>query len=559
MDSNTSTAGGRRNRGRGKRNANRRHNNSNSTSGATGGTGTGGGNKASKGSISGSASGGHVSKKIPVPPPPQVKLTLRHIGNPIAFGTTKAVLEGLVIPLVEACNAKALAGTPSSSASGAITASTSVTTNTSFFLEFDLAAKRHLIEEEEAAQRYSKEWKQQQADKHNLDEEPAKAQPTQSKDEEKDEPSESLEVIVAPPSKAPPNVPVITFRPLYVVPPKKTRRRGDRPGVAYILLTAPKIEKIEIPATVPEHGIPKSVPLPQTTENLQSPLSIEGSTEPVLPAESNSALGSSGSGETPHLTVETSATVPTAICTTAPSSTASIKKSTDYSRHVAQGRLLLQNAIDMLINLTSLPPRQDGSKGQPQPSLDGAGAVLQVETSMSGKTWRWQYGRPDRREGTIESTADYKNWMATLEKQQAELKSRPKPTPGGGYVASSEDSAPGAAANAGGGGTSSGQPIAALVQHLRAKQQDLKRKKAKKKKETPPAAPTGATKDTKKQSGKGAKNTKKAKPTNKSDAKVDDPEKKKPKKPTKKKGIGGGKNNTKAVAPTTLLKANSAS
>jgi hypothetical protein len=146
--------------------------------------------------------------------------------------------------------------------------------------------------------------------------------------------------------------------------------------------------------------------------------------------------------------------------------------------------------------------------------------------------------------------------MASLEKQQAELKSRPKPTPGGGYVASSEDGAPGAA-NAAGIGSSAGQPIAALVQHLRAKQQDLKRKKAKKKKETP-AASTGTTaKDTKKQGGKGGKNTKKAKPSNKTDGASVDPDKKKPKKPAKKKGIGGGKTNPKAVAPTTLLKANS--
>jgi hypothetical protein len=43
----------------------------------------------------------------------------------------------------------------------------------------------------------------------------------------------------------------IAARVLYICPPKKTRRRGEKPGCAYLLLTAPNIEaKTPVPAAI---------------------------------------------------------------------------------------------------------------------------------------------------------------------------------------------------------------------------------------------------------------------------------------------------------------------
>ncbi len=541
MDSNAYAVGGRRNRGRGKRNTNKRNN-----AGASAGNHVG-----SKCNSSGSASGIHASKKTAgPPPPPQVKLSLRQIGNPTAYGTTKAVLDGILLPLVDACNAKSSSGLPLGTAGSSACPSNSVTTATPFFLEVDNASKRHLIEQEEAVQSYIKEWKSEQSMKddgkvENLaDDGIVKSEVPENTSVA--QVSGTIDVVVAPTPRPPSNVPIITLRPLYVVPAKKTRRRGDRPGVLYVLLTAPKIEKVEIPETVPEHGIPTEVAQIIEVDSKSDP----HHTIPLLTEhlEDKKILVEPSPLQSPPSIIETPATATSAVPLPMPS-TASTKKFVDYSRQVAQGRLLLQNAVDMLTHLASSIPRHDSnSKGQPQPA-EISGISIQVETAMSGKTWRWQYTRADRREGTIESTADYKNWLAGLEKQQADLKARPKPTPGGGFVTANEDGG-GTACS---GGIASGQPIAALVQHLRAKQEDLKRKKAKKKKDNPGTTSSGASKDGKKQGGKGGKGTKKAKQGPKSDD-SDIALKKKPKKPTKKRGTVGGRANSKAVAPTTLLK-----
>ncbi|KAL3939570.1 MAG: hypothetical protein SGBAC_005717, partial [Bacillariaceae sp.] len=179
---------------------------------------------------------------------------------------------------------------------------------------------------------------------------------------------------------------------------------------------------------------------------------------------------------------------------------------TDYSTAVAKGRLLVSRAIEFLANIASENPEEFG-------------VGCRIETAMSGKTWRHQY-RPDRREGTIESTNEYKSWLNSLTKKKEELDSRPKPAPGGGaantlvgLVDSSAEESP-------------SQPMAAIVQHLRAKRQELKRKKTKKKKEKnekagggkninnnnnnnkKKAAPAGGAKKKKKKGGK-----KKQKPT----------------------------------------------
>jgi hypothetical protein len=224
-------------------------------------------------------------------------------------------------------------------------------------------------------------------------------------------------------------------------------------------------------------------------------------------------------------------------------SVTSAKKQTDYSRQVAQGSLLLQTATDLLKEVIStLRPSWMESSKDASPVEAGISISIVIEPAMSGKTWRWQNSRSDRRENTLETTADYKNWLAGLEKREADLKARPKPAPGGGAPTNDE----------GGNAPTTAQPIAALVQHLIAKQQELKRKKVKNKKES--TGSSAGVKDGKTtKGGKGvSKNSKK--PT-KSGSKSEAATSKQPKNRRAKKKGAGGNSNPKAVAPTSLLDA----
>jgi hypothetical protein len=100
---------------------------------------------------------------------------------------------------------------------------------------------------------------------------------------------------------------------------------------------------------------------------------------------------------------------------------------------------------------------------------DLAGCV--VEESIDSKTWKVNY-RPYRSQGVaVEDTADYKQFVERTEKEKEERSARPKPPPGGSIAASAALAA-----------TENGQPMAALVLHLRAMHDEQsKRNKAKRK------------------------------------------------------------------------------
>jgi hypothetical protein len=509
------------------------------SSGAGGGRGRAnrGGRSRRKNVSKGGVVGSTAPKKSGVPPPPQLKLAMRHIGNPVTYGTTKAVLEELLIPLIDACNAKASQGVPSVSPNGGLTVKAAPTafaaTSFSFFLEMDATAKRHLIDEEEAVQKYLKEWEQKQdaEEKHGPEIVENDVSPEGTVEEGDGEEAVSdgmvveqetteLEVLVAPATKPPPGTAVITVRPLVVIPPKRSHRRGDRPGVAYLLLTAPKIEKIAIPETVPEKGIPAVVGRKPTKGPLPEPVATTEDA-PKAPSETEKVVAKMPSSDS--VTGKTSSVV-------------SAKKQADYSRQVAHGRLLLQTATDLLVEMTSSmrPSRIESGIDQSLTDL-GTSISIQIEPAMSGKTWRWQSSRSDRRENTLETTSDYKSWLAGVENQVADLKARPKPAPGGGAPINDETINTSATV----------QPISALVQHLLSKQQEMKRSKVKKK-DASTNANSGVNEGKAKTGKGGTKNLKKGKSSAKSEGTTKQPKGK----PPKKKGLAGsGNSKHKAVAP----------
>lgn len=340
------------------------------------------------------------SKPRGPPQPPQVKVTFRKVANVDKYGTAKAMSE-LVEEIIKRANEKLVADQK---------------------MEMDLASFRSVVENEEAALAARAEWEKKLAD--DIKKESEEEDKTQ--EEESHEPTETKEETCEPSSDAAVNglatdvkglsleegkqaSSLIVARLLYVVPPKKTRRRGDKPGYAYLVMSTPLIEN-----RTPD--IPEKATLEEATEAASS------EEKPVTE------------------------TMP----------------SVDYSRDVAERRLNLIRALEVLVAVAV-----DDAKTK----QDFSGCI--VEESTNGKAWK-PSSRWDRLEGTIEETPDYKAFLEKTEREKEELMARPRPSPGGG--ASSLATTPGASDN--------GQPVAAIVMHLRKKQEEEKKRRQKRSKES---------------------------------------------------------------------------
>lgn len=242
--------------------------------------------------------------------------------------------------------------------------------------------------------------------------------------------------------------PFITARALYVVPAKISRRRGEKSGSAYFVLTAP---------TPPSRPI-----VVESIDKADRDISMEGT------ASSGSKTAKTGEdtmevdGETPERVVTTERIEIAKIGETPKDNVAPIKVQTpvyspaEKTRLISLARLQLLQVIEALSALAE----RDAKTAQ----LYGK---CQVACSVSGKVWRDKESR-DRREGTIENTSDYKQFFSKQVKAAEERQNRPKPAPGGG-LATGENG-------------ESNEKLAAIVLHLRAKrQEESKRQKSKKK------------------------------------------------------------------------------
>jgi hypothetical protein len=173
----------------------------------------------------------------------------------------------------------------------------------------------------------------------------------------------------------------ITTRVLYFVAPKKTHRRGEKPGVAYLVLSAPPMETLA----------PVVEPRSSTATATQEPL-LNGNSET---AKSHSSL------------------------VTVPPSTL------DYTRDVAKRRLMLQKAFDAMRAVVAAD------------SSHNADAMV-VEESVNVKTWKQQLPNRsspvDRMVGNIFDTDDYKQFLERTAKEEEQRLARPKPAPGGGMA-----------------------------------------------------------------------------------------------------------------------------
>jgi hypothetical protein len=348
-----------------------------------------------------------VPRKPVIPPSPQVKVTIRNIQDSNKYGSSKAILEQLLPKLLEKCvDAK---------------------TTSQFVFDVDRKAVRHLLDEEEKFNeckaiekaKLEEELKATQSgngtnensetykmlgsvDDVIAEEEVKTSNPDRSKTDDMD--------IVYAPRATNLSAPTITVRPMYVIPARMTRRRGEKAGTAYVLLIAPKVDDESVNRNKDQDKKDPSAvrPLETTISSDKSSRKTVTSTPPV-----------------------------------------------DYTRQLARCRLVLSNALEALREVAALD-----SKTQEH----FAGCI--VEQSLNGKTWKIPAGRPDRREGTVEASLEFKKWLELTVQQKEVLKSRPKPTPGGGSV-------PGV----GGDGPENDETVAALVQHLLAKKEEIRRQK----------------------------------------------------------------------------------
>jgi len=255
-------------------------------------------------------------------------------------------------------------------------------------------------------------------------------------------------------------------RVMYVLPPKETRRRGIKPGCAYLVISGPRIESKDLPAAVkPATGDKQrseKALIPKTDAKLAESAPKDGEDVPALVAE-NSSIESRVTFLDPKPDASEAQITSTR---TAPA----VQPAADYSREVAKGRFLVLRAIEVLQQYT-----KDDAK------VDQQYAGSLVEVALSGKTFKQQGQRRDRREGTLETSADYKAFCEKVAEQKEAIMSRPKPPPGGGQPSSTAELSAVAAATSV-DVTADGVPIAALVAHIRSKHdEESKRNKAKKK------------------------------------------------------------------------------
>jgi len=204
------------------------------------------------------------------PPTPQVKVVIRNIQSAETYGTAKQIIEGILTALVERANDKLTAK-----------------------LVLDATNLNQLLQDEHTVLIARQEWEEgllqssnnDDDDDDDEDDEETKAADddaargegkTDEKEQEQGDTPIELEPLVKTMAQvlipaiqnlkiSDSSVPGIATTVLYVVPPKKTRRRGEKPGCVYMLLTAPVLD-IQAPAvvaaTAADTGFETMAPIP---------------------------------------------------------------------------------------------------------------------------------------------------------------------------------------------------------------------------------------------------------------------------------------------------------
>ena len=306
-----------------------------------------------------------------------------------------------------------------------------------------------IIQAEEAAEaEKTKEEEQDEKNENGDDRESEEAKPKDGdQTEEEQKPQQTMAQIVKGPER-PVEGPYIAARALYAVPAKKSRRRGEKSGCAYLVLTAP-------PPKIPERA---QAPIEDKMEGMK----IEDEKQETAEAEAKKPAASTEQAltngesnfEPKEEQVASEKQQPAKQHNDFPALSAAEK-----SRLTAVGKLQLIHVVEAFQRLA----KEDAKSQQ-------VFHKVLIDVSPSQKTWKDKETHRDRREGTIFGTGDYKQFFSNQSKQEEVRNSRPKPLPGGGVSSIGDD------------GDETGK-LSAIVLHLRAKREEqMNRKKAKSKK-----------------------------------------------------------------------------
>lgn len=401
-------------------------------------------------------------------PPPvfPLKVLIRNIGSASDVGTAADLAEKLIRPLLRHANARLSLDT-----CGMVGGCNSIE---SIKLVLDEPALKDLVDGDTAARKIREDWEQIQKEEERED----------TNGDRKDEPSQAVEGS-SEANKTEDNkeytqtntnesmtLPELTdtsvlTKVMYMVPPRQTKRHGEKPGCVYLVLTAPPIPPREAPA-------------------------------------GDKPTGQGDTGENPT----TSSLSPTRV---------------DYSRDGARRRWMLQQALDALVQITS----EDATRSSNSTTTATTGSGKSRNSSQnqqqhipiyfngtaseatSIKIWKPRGKGRDRLEGTLEGSADYIDFWKRMEKDKEELKARPKPPPGGTTLAILSSST----TTAGTSTPAPDTPVSALVLHVqkhkaeqkKRKQQKHQSKKGKKSGKVDPTEGNGKKQQQKKRKGAGGR------------------------------------------------------
>ena len=202
-----------------------------------GGSGGGGGNKSNRSGGRPRRNRGKASRnKGPrsnnarrgPPQSPQTKVCFRNISNTDVFGTVEAIAKGILVPIVSAANERLEANK----------------------ICLDEASLYKLVEGDTLATQAREDWKKRHeggGDSAKTAEQSDEAMPSEEKAEAESSSTDAIVTDMKDLNINDSNVggSSVFARPLYVVPPKKTRRRGEKPGNAYLMLTTPPIPAVQ--------------------------------------------------------------------------------------------------------------------------------------------------------------------------------------------------------------------------------------------------------------------------------------------------------------------------
>jgi hypothetical protein len=195
-------------------------------------------------------------------------------------------------------------------------------------------------------------------------------------------------------------------------------------------------------------------------------------------------------------------------------------------------------------------------------TLDQLYQINKRSTSMSGNSNVIGNGRKNhgfnyhlKYDSTIEESEDFKKFIAKCEEMEEERKNRPKPVPGGVAVGHALEDGSNKGAGAG-GESNNGQPIAAIVLHLREKKANMRKAKSQKKSSSGNRIVSSAATSSKKLSSRKKKSSSKV--SEKGSATTSAPGNKGGgKKSSRKKEGSGGRSKTRdkvsTVAPSKIL------